>query len=480
MLDLDKAPPRVIQGGMGIGVSDWRLARAVARTGQLGVVSGACLDVLLARRLEDGDPDGALRRALAACPIPGAAEAFLAGHFRPDGRRAGEPYRARRPLCNPPAFEQERDLAAAAFVETFLAREGHAGPVGINLLTKVQLPTLPTLYGAMLAGIDAVLMGAGIPREIPGALDRLARHEPVAVRFDVAGATRDDVDEVRFDPRGLRGNADLPLSRPRFFAIVSSHALATLLARKASGRVDGFVVEGPTAGGHNAPPRGGARECGGGAPAYGERDRVDYGVLRELGRPFWIAGGAGSPEGLARARSLGAAGVQVGTLFAFCAESGLAPDLRRSALDAARNDALEIVTDARASPTGYPFKIVVRRDAAPAPERKRRCDLGYLRAAYRTPDGGTGYRCPGEPIAAYLAKGGEESETCGKRCLCNELLATVGRGQTRRDGSVEQPLLTAGDAVRDLGAFLAGRTDYAADDVLRYLLAPSADVLPPA
>mgnify|MGYP000741757026 CR=1 FL=1 len=46
-----------------------------------------------------------------------------------------------------------------------------------------------------------------------------------------------------------------PLARPRFLAIIASHALATMLARKATGKVDGFVVEGPTAGGHNAPPR---------------------------------------------------------------------------------------------------------------------------------------------------------------------------------------------------------------------------------
>jgi NAD(P)H-dependent flavin oxidoreductase YrpB (nitropropane dioxygenase family) len=38
--------PRVIQGGMGVAVSDWRLANAVARTGQLGVVSGSMLDTV--------------------------------------------------------------------------------------------------------------------------------------------------------------------------------------------------------------------------------------------------------------------------------------------------------------------------------------------------------------------------------------------------------------------------------------------------
>ena len=60
--------------------------------------------------------------------------------------------------------------------------------VGINLLTKIQAPTLPSLYGAMLAGVDAVLMGAGIPREIPKVLDRLAGNEvfrSVRISIDV-------------------------------------------------------------------------------------------------------------------------------------------------------------------------------------------------------------------------------------------------------------------------------------------------------
>ena len=56
---------------------------------------------------------------------------------------------------------------AANFVEVLLAREGHANPVGINYLEKIQLPHLPSLYGAMLAGVSYVLMGAGIPARVP-------------------------------------------------------------------------------------------------------------------------------------------------------------------------------------------------------------------------------------------------------------------------------------------------------------------------
>ena len=69
--------PVIIQGGMGIAVSDWHLARAVAKCGQLGVVSGTALDSVFVRRLQDGDIGGHLRRAMAAFPMPAVVTAAL-------------------------------------------------------------------------------------------------------------------------------------------------------------------------------------------------------------------------------------------------------------------------------------------------------------------------------------------------------------------------------------------------------------------
>src|ERR1019366_8542534 len=86
------APPRIIQGGMGVAVSSWRLARAVSRRGQLGVISGTGLDTVLVRQLQDGDQDGALRRAMSAFPMPGVAARILKRYFRPQGRAPDEPY----------------------------------------------------------------------------------------------------------------------------------------------------------------------------------------------------------------------------------------------------------------------------------------------------------------------------------------------------------------------------------------------------
>lgn len=466
------ALPSIIQGGMGIGVSNWRLARAVSRRGHLGVVSGTAIDSLFARRLQDGDPGGDLRRALAAFPLPEVAAEALRRYFIPGGRPSGTPYRMLTMYRQGASRAREQVNMLASFAEVWLAREGHTGPIGINLLTKVQLPNLAALYGAMLAGVNYVLMGAGIPREIPGVLDALARHARTSLRLDVEGLAPGQTVETMLDPaEHWNGAAPPEVTRPAFLPIISSESLATMLKRKASGAVDGFVVEGPTAGGHNAPPRGKPQLNERGEPIYGERDVADLAAMRELGLPFWLAGGTGSPEALRAAREAGAAGIQVGTLFAYAKESGLTAEYKQSVLEHAARGEVDVVTDPRASPTGYPFKVV-RWPADPvtaAPERERVCDLGYLRAAYVRPDGKLGYRCAAEPVKAYVEKGGTEADTAGRRCLCNALMANIGHAQVRAEGRVEQPLLTSGDDLVGIGDFLRGRTSYSADDVVDYL-----------
>jgi len=56
--------PKIIQGGMGVAISDWNLARAVSMQGHLGVVSGTGIALIMIARLMDGDIGGHIRRAL--------------------------------------------------------------------------------------------------------------------------------------------------------------------------------------------------------------------------------------------------------------------------------------------------------------------------------------------------------------------------------------------------------------------------------
>ncbi|GGS82482.1 nitronate monooxygenase [Nonomuraea spiralis] len=462
--------PVLIQGGMGVGVSGWRLARAVARTGQLGVVSGTALDVTLARRLQRGDPGGDLRRALACFPIPAIAERVLGRYFVPGGIAPGTPYRPVPRLGLRPSPARDELAVVANFAEVFLAKQGHDGPVGVNYLEKIQLATPAAAYGAMLAGVDFVLMGAGIPAEIPALLDAFAAHRPAEISVAVAEAG-DARHTTGLDPAALWPAPARPLRRPRLLAIVSSHVLAAYLARSPATRPDGFVLETPVAGGHSAPPRGRLRLDEGGEPVYGPRDEADTGKVAALGLPFWLAGGYATPGGADRARAAGATGIQVGSAFALCRESGLDDDHRRSLLRRARDGALEVRNDPRASPTGFPFKVARVPGTLSEPElherRPRLCDLGYLRTPYVRTGGSIGYRCPAEPVDTYARKGRPAEEAEGRQCLCNGLTAAIGLGQRRADGYHEPALLTLG---QDLD-FLDGLPDdHSAADVVDHIL----------
>ena len=469
--------PKIIQGGMGVGVSNWRLAQAVSRLGQLGVVSGTALDQVFVRRLADGDPGGHMRRGLDAFPFPQMARRLWQEYFVPGGKPCQAAYPT-TPLHRHHAPRKLVELCIAAnFVEVFLAREGHGNPVGINFLEKVQLPHLASIYGAMLAGVGCVLMGAGIPLHIPAVLDAYAAGRPGEYRLSVTGAIDGQGEDpmMRFDPADYAEGALPSLNRPRFLAIVSSNTLAATMLRRASGQVDGLVIESPTAGGHNAPPRGKLQLSASGEPVYGHRDHVDVAQLRALEIPFWMAGGYGSSEKLSEALSQGAAGVQVGTAFAFSEESGLRPDLKRELLSRAFAGNAEVFTDPLASPTGFPFKVAqldsTCSDVAVYHARKRICDLGFLREAYAKPDGAIAYRCSAEPEACYAAKGGKPEDTAGRKCLCNALLANIGHAQIRKDGTVEPPLVTVGDDLNNVARFLApGRSTYSAADVVQSLL----------
>ncbi|MEO7362655.1 MAG: nitronate monooxygenase [Gemmatimonadaceae bacterium] len=467
------AEPMIIQGGMGVGVSGWKLARAVARTGQLGVVSGTAVDTTLVRQLQDGDIGGHLRRAMDAFPVPGVSARVLRQYFIENGRTVGTPYALASMYRQTVSIARNQLTVLASFIEVFLAKEGHDGKIGINLLTKLQLPNLPLLYGAMLAGVDYVLMGAGIPREIPAALDALSHHQPASLRFEVEGESSAQHRVVSFVPEAMGADTSFSLMRPKFLAIVASHTLAATLARKSTGRVDGFVVEGPTAGGHNAPARGVPTFNEIGEPVYGERDVADLKQIGELGLPFWLAGGTGTPEALADALGQGATGIQVGTLFAYCDESGFDKAIKREILQSTQHGDVQVFTDPRASPTGFPFKLVQSAAAAPVVARERVCDLGYLRTAYVRDDGRTGYRCPAEPVAAYLRKGGTLEATVGRQCMCNGLLSAIGLPQSRAGGVVEPALVTSGNALLSLRDFLGARTHYTAQDVIGYLLRDS-------
>lgn len=508
----------LIQGGMGVYVSNWRLARAVAseRVGEsVGTVSGTALDVVYVRLLQLGDPGGHARRALAAFDERFGvtvgrqicARYFVEGGKTPEARFKLAPMITVRGQIPAPTIAGAADepqpvplqldptiielLIATAFAEVWLAKEGHRGTIFINFLNKIELPLIYALYGAMLAGVDGVVVGAGNPEGLPAICSRLANHDAVTRDLAVLYQGAGERFHLAFDPHQICGGAltRAPLGRPAFLAIVTLPDLAQALAASLSEPPDGFIIENHTAGGHNANPVGPLQRDEQGQPIYGVRDVADLAMLRQLGMPFWLAGGYGSAEQLQVARAAGATGVQVGTAFALSEESGMRPEYRSAILRAIR-DGMEdeaLVRTTLVSPTGFSFKVVqlsgTLADEEVFAHRQRVCDIGLLQQVGLTAPDAHGtrtlfQRCPAAPVEGFLSKRGVLRNTEGRRCLCNGLLASIGLGQVKAhdDEAYEEPaIVTLGDdldGVRRLSR--NGQAQYWARDVVADILGPAS------
>ena len=462
---------RIIQGGMGVKTADWRLARTVSKLSKkgrriLGTVSGTALDEVVVLMLKKNGEDAAeICRIWRNSPrkiIRDMGEEIIE-------RYLGKPNASSQMFSfNPPRKLIELNICAN-YAFAALAKEGHDEWVSMNYLEKIAMPHLSSIFGAMLAGIDFITMGAGIPHQIPGVIDAFMEGRPATYKIPVIGG--EDFEMV-FDPKEFFGEEIILTKRPGFIPIVSSVALAQRLCKTLKGKIYGFVVEEPTAGGHNAPPRNKIE--------YGEKDIVDYNKIAELGLPFWIGGSYASPKKLMLALSKGACGIQVGSIFAFCEDSGMDPTIRKLIQQCGFNGRLEVFTDYHASPTGFPFKVLLMEGTVSDEEiylkRKRVCNRGALRVAYKKADGSYGYRCPSEPIKAYLLKGGKIEDTVGRKCVCNGLVAKAGL-RLENELQHEPAIITAGDQVAEKGndnffkhLMRAENLTYYASDALKYLL----------
>ena len=470
LLDLD-----VLVGGMGVDISSVDLVATVARhvSGRFsGSLSATGLTDLYARLLQLGDVGDSVRQAFDAFreKVPALAddvERLYRRYHVPGGTPSGERLRGFSLAGPTPPRDVQLFTMLATFSHVWRTKLAAPDrPVGINFLRKVERVLLYGLYGSMLAGVDWVVMGAGDPGEIPAILDDLARNQPAKLSVHVATVPRNE-HSIRFDPRELVGPNQPPPARPAFLAIVSSHLQAEALAGNPVTRPEGFVVESPVAGGHNAPPRNRGKDDQGNY-VYGPEDEADLDAVAAVGLPFWVAGGRGHPQDPTASPGNGMRR-QVGTLFALSNESGMEPELRRKVLHLIWQRHLEVVASANASPSGFPFRVArvpgTMGDPATYAARPPVCDLGYLRG-WRPRDGRIVGLCPADDPELFRKCGGAAWRTEGAMCLCNGLLATCGLGQPE-----EPPLVTLGDTtpVRDLQHRLR-RLEYSADEAMAYLV----------
>jgi len=90
-----------------------------------------------------------------AARVRGRLGWILRTYYVAGGKAPNAAYRSVLRFTLQPARALQELTVAANFVEVFLAKEGHDGPVGINYLRKIELPIPCACYGAMLAGSGA-------------------------------------------------------------------------------------------------------------------------------------------------------------------------------------------------------------------------------------------------------------------------------------------------------------------------------------
>ena len=278
----------IVQGGMGVGVSAHRLAGSVAALGAMGTISSVDL-----RRLH---PDLMERtRELA----PGAAATAAA-----------------KATINEANLEAlEREIRAARVLA------GGHGLLAINVMRAVS-EYGPSVSRALECGIDAVVVGAGLPLDLPD----LARDHPQALLVPILS-----------DARGVQ-----------------------LVVRKWERKKrmpDAIVIEHPRlAGGH----LGAAKVEDLNDPRFEFENVIPQALefLRAAGLeasvPLIAAGGIRCFEDIARVQALGAAAVQVGTPFAVTQECDADPAFKRVLAEAGDDDMVEFTSVA-----GLPARAVL-------------------------------------------------------------------------------------------------------------------------
>jgi len=323
----------IIQGGMGVGVSLHPLAKAVAQEGGLGIVSSAILDRIVSKR---------------------------------NGKKI--------------------NTYDSVFEEVSLSKTKD-GFAGINIMMALGRDFIDSVKGALDAGADAIISGAGLPLNLP---------------------------------------IIQPPKDTALIPIVSSARALDIICKKwekLGYRPDAVLLEGPLAGGH-----------------LGFRiDQVDLESnklenllppVKDMSRkygdmPVIVAGGIYTHADIVKFMAMGADGVQMGTRFLATIESSATEAYKQAVVSAKEEDI--IVAHRPGSPCGLPFRVIRQSPMYVSALQRRRtpkCDKGYVLMK--------------DAEGKYTVCPAKESNE-NYFCICNGLLSSAGYNSDK-----EESLFTVG------------------------------------
>jgi nitronate monooxygenase len=323
---------------MGVGVSAHRLAGSVARAGAMGTLSS----VDLRRHHED------LMR---------------------ETRRSRD--KALIDRANLVALERE--------VKAALALAQGRGMVAVNVMRAVS-EYVAYVRGSCEAGAQAIVVGAGLPLDLPA----LAAEHP-----DVA------LIPILSDSRGIAVVLRKWMRKQRL--------------------PDAIVVENPRhAGGHLGAAK--VQDLDDARFGFARVLEESFAIFRELGIereriPLIVAGGIGSPAAVREVLALGASGVQVGTAFAVTQECDAHPNFKRVLAEARPEQIVTFMSvaglPARAVKTPWLESYLAKLPALQRRAKARReCTLAFDcldTCGLRDGIAGIGQFCIDHHLAAALA-----------------------------------------------------------------------------
>ncbi len=335
-----------VQGALGIGISRANLAKAVARRGWIGTVSSAALDYL---------------------------------HWKEGGIKIGV-----------------REATRLEITEA----KSEGGFIAINCMVAITRSYKESIWGALDAGVDAIVSGGGLPLALP----------EIVVEYE--------------KEYGLK-------YQPALIPIVSSARALELITRRWKRPPDAVVLEGPMAGGHR----------GFSYKQMEERNAKGYKGQYELENlfspvkkfalangdfPVIVAGGIFYHEDIVEwVKNRRADGVQIGSRFVVTHESRAIKAFKDMIIASKKGDV--IISERPGSPCGLPFGLLRQCPGLKQAREKTRqphCTKGLVS---RKDEQGNYTVC--------LAKNGYDAY-----CICNGLLATIGM-----DSDGADPLYTLGD-----------------------------------